>query len=46
VTGNTANIESAIFHRPLIALFIAMDFEAIADHGLARLTGYRRREQL
>jgi hypothetical protein len=35
---------SGNFDRPLTELLDAIDFEAIADHWLARFSGYRRRE--
>jgi hypothetical protein len=44
VAANTAKIESTNFDRPLGELLDEIDFEAIADHWLARFSGYRRRE--
>jgi hypothetical protein len=45
VVANTAKIESAKFDRPLAELLDEIDFEAIADHWLARFNGYRRLER-
>jgi hypothetical protein len=45
VATNTAKIESVEFDRPLPELLAEIDFEAIADHWLARCSGYRRRER-
>jgi hypothetical protein len=41
---NVAQVESANCDRPLSDLLGRIDFEAIADHWLARFDGYRRRE--
>src|SRR5260221_14552906 len=45
VAANTAKIESANFDRPLPELLDEIDFEAIADHRLARFSGYRPRKR-
>jgi hypothetical protein len=42
VAANTAKIESANFDRPLVELLDEIDFEAIADHWLARFSGRQR----
>jgi hypothetical protein len=42
VVTNTAKIESENFDRPLPELLSVIDFEAIADHWLARFSGRQR----
>jgi hypothetical protein len=39
IAANIAKVESANFHRPLRELLEQIDFEAIADHRLARFWG-------
>ncbi len=41
--ANTAKIESLNFDRPLDELLDWIEVEVIADHWLARFSGYRRR---
>jgi hypothetical protein len=43
VAANVGKIASVNFDRPLPELLDGIDFEAIADHWLARFWGYRRR---
>jgi hypothetical protein len=43
VAANVTKIDSLNFDRPLAELLGRIDFEAIADHWLARFSGYRRR---
>lgn len=45
VAANAAKIESVDFDRSLAEQLNEIDFEAIADHWLARFWGYRRRER-
>jgi hypothetical protein len=44
VAMNAMKIDSINFDRPLNELLDRIDFEVIADHWLARFTGYQRRE--
>jgi len=44
VAATVGKIDSMNFDRPLPELLDRIDFEAIADHWLARFCGYRRRE--
>jgi hypothetical protein len=45
VTANVKKIDSINFERSLGELLGEIDFEGIADHWLARFSGYRRRER-
>jgi hypothetical protein len=45
VTADVATIESANVDRPPGDLLDQIDFEASADHWLARFNGYRRRHR-
>ena len=45
VVANVGKIDSIGFDRPLRELLDRTDFDAVADHWLARVTGYQRRER-
>jgi hypothetical protein len=45
VAANVEKIDSMNFDWPLPELLDRIDYEAIADHWLARFCGYRRRER-